>query len=303
MNYKDLVERALEPICVINSENTIIYANPAFIELTGYSSDAIMNMDFSLLLPADVASKHKELIQRFILSGNSESSVLGKMRRLQLVLKSGDLIPIELKAFEMTEDPDLGRVFAGVFRDLRESEKNQLEYNRFLYDLNKLGFIDPISQLPNEKFLFTRLEETLSNSRNNRESIYSIINLDEMEQINNKYGREAGDLVVRKIATEFQYGIRLKDYLGRLENGNLACLFPSTSLSDVIHLLDNIRSLISRKKGFIDQDPNMKVTVSIGCSRILFPAKTIDSYVQEAEKALKRAKSEGKNKLLVFGFY
>jgi diguanylate cyclase (GGDEF)-like protein/PAS domain S-box-containing protein len=303
MNLTDLIQKALDSICVLNSNNQIIFLNPAFSELTGYSETDLLNADFSILLPGDVAPNHKNLMQNYIKNENKESTVLGQVRKLQIIHKSGEAIPIELKAFEISPDPDHGRVFAGIIRDLRDREIVYNELNRLLYDLDKLGFIDPISKLPNEKFIYSRFEDIIKNSKELRESVYAIINIDDLELINSKFSREVGDQIIFKIARELQMGIRVKDYLGRLDNGNFACLFPNTSLSDVIHLLDNLRLQLSRKKGFFDSHISGPVSISIGCSRIMFPAKLIEDYSRESNQALNRAKSEGKNKLLVYGFY
>jgi len=98
-------------------------------------------------------------------------------------------------------------------------------------------------------------------------------------------------------------GIRLKDIIARTENVDYSCLFTESSLSEVINLIDATRSQLSKKKGLVSSEPNLTISVCIGLTRITSPTKPVLEYLSEARQALKKAKSEGKNKLFIYGFY
>jgi len=302
MQYKDILEKALDSICVLTENNEIEYANPAFLTMTGYGLEEVIGRDFSMVLPQEIGSIHKDLIQKYVHNHKSESSVLGKLRKLELIHKTGESIPIELMAFEVASSNEK-RLFAGIMRDLREREFLSAEYNRLMYDMDKLGYIDELTHLPNHKYISTRLESLLSSHKNMKESIFAMIDVDGLDFINNKYGREAGDTILKKVGSEFRMGIRLKDILGRTENVDYSCIFPESSLSEVINLIDNLRAQLAKKRGIVPSEPNYSVSVSIGITRIVNPTKSILEYLSEARQALKKAKSEGKNKLFIHGFY
>lgn len=299
MDFQGIVENAVDAICVINEENIVEYANHSFLKLTGYELSEVLQEDFSKFLPAEVAPHHKRFIKEFVTS-KKESKVLGKIRKLEIIAKDGKSISIELKAFEIPSSGKL-RCFAGIIRDLRDRIRIAYEYDRLLYRLEDMGYIDHVTHIPNSKFFEYRLQYYIQSERN--EGVLALIDIDQLNSINQKYGWEIGDDVLRKLCQEIQSNLRIKDILARWEGSCLAVLMPSTSLSDSVHFLDKIRVEISKIKNLIESEPNRLMTVSIGCSRILSPRLELQTYIQQARAALQKAKSEGKNKMLIYGFY
>jgi diguanylate cyclase (GGDEF)-like protein/PAS domain S-box-containing protein len=301
--FKSIVEKALDSICLLNDQNKIEYVNAAFLSLSGYTIEELLGKDFGIVLPPEVADVHAELIQKYINRKDTSSSVLGKTRKLEILHKQGELIPVELLAFEVTISASDGRKFAGIIRDLREREFMSMEYNRLLYDMEKMGYMDSLTQLPNEKYILNRLGSTLGHHQNIKESIYGIIDVDGLNLINKKNGREAGDQILKKIGSDLRNSIRIKDIIARTDDDDFSCIFPDSSLSEIINLIDNFRAKLSRKTGLLNDDPGLQITVSVGLTRILNPIKSAEEYINEAQSALKKAKAEGKNKLFIFGFY
>lgn len=299
MDFQGIVENAVDAICVINEENIVEYANPSFLALTGYKKEEVIQQDFSKFLPAEVAPHHKGFLKNFV-SSNKESKVLGKIRKLEIISKDGNSIAIELKAFEIPSSGKL-RCFAGIIRDLRERTRIAYEYDRLLYGLEDMGYIDHVTHIPNQKFFEYRLQYYIQSVQN--EGVLALLDIDQLNSINQKYGWEIGDDVLRKICQEIQANLRVKDIIARWEGSSLAVLMPSTSLSDSVHFLDKIRADISKIKNLIEAEPNKTMTISIGCSRILYPRTDITTYLNQAKSALTKAKSEGKNKMLIYGFY
>ena len=301
--FKSIVENALDSICLLNDQNVIEYVNAAFLALSGFTQEELLGNDFGIVLPPEIANVHAELIQKYINRNDTSSTVLGKIRKLEILHKQGELIPVELLAFEVSNSSNEGRKFAGILRDLREREYMSMEYNRLLYDMEKMGYMDSLTQLPNEKYLLSRLSSTLSHHQNIKESIYGIIDVDDLSGINKKNGREAGDQILKKIGSDLRNSIRMKDIIARTDEDDFSCIFPDSSLSEIINLIDNFRAKLSRKTGLLNNDPGVQITVSIGLTRIVNPIKSTEEYLNEAQSALKKAKAEGKNKLFIFGFY
>jgi diguanylate cyclase (GGDEF)-like protein/PAS domain S-box-containing protein len=299
MFSEEIVESIFDGICVINGDNLIEYVNPALLALTGYTKDELVGKDLSLLLPIEVAPLHADYIKQYI-SGQKESKIIGKLRKLDLKIKSGAYKAIELKVFRLPEKEGK-HYFVGVIRDLHQRLLASFEYNRLLYGLNDIGYLDEVSHLPNQKFILFRMEAYLNT--NYKEGIFAFIDVDGLEMVNQQYGREAGDELLARIGKEIQSNIRVKDTIARWENSSLAILLPMSSLSDAIQLLDRLRSEIANSKGFLNQDHSFIPSVSIGCSRIVPPKQPIDTYIMQAGKALVKAKKEGKNKLFIYGFY
>ncbi len=299
MDFQGIVENALDAICVINEDNIVEYANSSFLALTGYEKEEVIKQDFSRFLPPEIAPYHKSFLKNFV-SSKRESKVLGKIRKLEIISKQGESISIELKAFEIPSSTKL-RCFAGIIRDLRERIRVAYQYDRLLYGLEDMGYIDPLTHIPNPKFFEYRLQNYIQTVKN--EGVLALIDIDQLNSINQKYGWETGDDVLRKISQEIQSNLRVKDIMARWEGSSLAVLMPFTHLSDSVHFLDKIRVDVSKIKNLIEEEPDRIITVSIGCSRILNPRLELQTYLNQAKAALTKAKLEGKNKMLIYGFY
>jgi diguanylate cyclase (GGDEF)-like protein len=164
-----------------------------------------------------------------------------------------------------------------------------------------MGYIDHITHIPNNKFFEYRLRYYIQSVKS--EGVLALLDIDQLNAINQKHGWEKGDDVLRKVCQEIQANLRVKDIIARWEGSSLAVLMPSTAISDALHFLDKIRIEVAKLKNIIDSEPNYSTTISIGCSRILFPRLEVSVYINQAKSALQKAKSEGKNKMLIYGFY
>ncbi|MCB1177246.1 MAG: diguanylate cyclase [Leptospiraceae bacterium] len=300
MLFQQIVENALDSICVLDENNKVIYANNAFCKLTDFPKEDVIGKDFSIFLPPEIAPSHAEYIKNYLKSHPGVSKVLGQVRKLSLKTRSDEIIAIELKAFELPAIE--GKIyFAGIIRDLRERLLVSYEHNRLLYGLNDIGYLDEVSHLPNQKYLLKRLENYLDSDF--KEGVFALIDIDGLDIVNRQYGREIGDELIKKIGHDIQSDLRVKDTLARWEGSSLAVVLPMTGLSEAIHVLDKLRFDIANTKGYLLEDPEYVPSVSVGCSRIVPPRKPIDTHIYEANKALFKAKIEGKNKLFIFGFY
>jgi len=228
MDFKEIVENTHDSICVLKQDNTISYVNPAFTHLVGFLKEELIDRDLGMVLPGEIARNHAELLRSFVKKNTKESSVLGKLRKLELVHKSGETIPVELVAFEVSPDGVGQRIFVGAFRDLRDRENLALEYNRLLYDMDKLGYMDSLSHLPNQKFIEFRMQNLLT-QQPFRESIYGLIDIDGLDFINQKYGREIGDRIIKKVGSELRLGLPMKDIVGRDGDFDFSCIFPTVA--------------------------------------------------------------------------
>lgn len=121
-----------------------------------------------------------------------------------------------------------------------------------------------------------------------------LLDVDDFKQVNDRYGHQTGDEVLRRIGKMILNGIRKADLPARYGGEEIAIIFPETSIDQATVMAKRLREGVRRS--FAESGP--AITVSIGLSFIHEPnVTTATELVRQADKALYKAKRNGKNKV------
>ena len=149
------------------------------------------------------------------------------------------------------------------------------------------------------------LNETVIYSREMKKSFAIIlIDVDDFKQINDKYGHQAGDHLLRQIASMLLKAIRLSrrtqsDVTARYGGEEFIVLLPDTNLpAAAFRVAERIRKSVERAP-LIWEKHSIPVTVSLGVATLRPQDKNGDSVIRRADEALYRAKDAGKNQTCV----
>lgn len=153
------------------------------------------------------------------------------------------------------------------------------------------ALLDPLTKLYNRRFynIFI-LQETSRVKRYNRDLSAMLLDIDHFKSINDNYGHNEGDEVLKKISNLIKINSRVSDIPVRWGGEEILILLPETGLNSAIGKAEELRELIEQSK-FI---PDKKITVSIGVSEYKPYGGDI---IDEADKALYRAKESGRNRV------
>jgi diguanylate cyclase (GGDEF)-like protein len=169
--------------------------------------------------------------------------------------------------------------------------------------LKHLGLIDPLTGVNNRRYVELRLMEEVGRTRRRASALSCLyIDIDHFKQINDGYGHQCGDEVLREVAARVKAELRLSDTLGRFGGEEFVVLLPDTQLADACNVAERIRAGISDKPFFLTEKPR-QVSASIGVAtlHIADPAQTAESagsqLVARADQALYQAKENGRNRV------
>ena len=121
------------------------------------------------------------------------------------------------------------------------------------------------------------------------------MDIDLFRKINERYGHPMGDQVLKKLAEVIKGSVSREDIAGRWGGEEFVLIFPTKTEEQAFDRLEDIRKKIESVK-FIDRGPT--VTISIGTSSFPNDADNADELVEKADKALFRAKSTGRNRIV-----
>ena len=127
-----------------------------------------------------------------------------------------------------------------------------------------------------------------------------MMDIDFFKRINDLHGHIAGDAVLTKLSEVCSQNLRKNDILGRIGGEEFAALLPQTNLSNALNVAENLRQLIEDIT-VIDEvsGATINFAVSIGVSCLISEQDTLESLLSNADKALYKAKNNGRNQVQV----
>jgi diguanylate cyclase len=184
----------------------------------------------------------------------------------------------------------------GLAERVANMEQEALGYREHLEEQRQKALIDPLTGLPNRAAWSERLEHEESRWREGGgELLLAMLDLDHFKSINDSYGHQAGDKVLKIIAGELRKRLRPHDFIARFGGEEFVLLMPGTSLKDGIGLMERLRAAIEACP-FHFKSQRVTVTVSSGVAAFR-SAEQSAVVLKRADQALYRAKSAGRNQV------
>ena len=172
--------------------------------------------------------------------------------------------------------------------------------------INKLeqdNITDPLMEINNRRHFDMRLIEEISRAhRYNSPLALFMIDVDHFKKINDTFGHDIGDDVLVALGRLIQDQVRRNDIVARYGGEEITIIAPETTIEVARTLGERLRSTIEDavlvKK--TNSHPAIKATVSIGIAGLTKNIVSMKDFIQKADVALYEAKSNGRNKVVVF---
>ncbi|EDO25551.1 predicted protein, partial [Nematostella vectensis] len=156
---------------------------------------------------------------------------------------------------------------------------------------------DPLTSLYNVRFFRQALDQEIERTQRTLISTaVMMIDLDHFKQVNDTYGHEAGNRVLRQTARLIRDSTRRLDIQCRYGGEEFVVILPTTELMLAAHVAERLRESIEATPVFLDDDNHISVTASIGLALHSADAPlTAAELVAAADEQLYRAKEQGRN--------
>ncbi|HSR36589.1 MAG TPA: diguanylate cyclase, partial [Desulfurivibrionaceae bacterium] len=167
--------------------------------------------------------------------------------------------------------------------------------------IRELAVTDELTGLKNRRFLLSRLADELDRAhRYHRPLACLLFDVDHFKRVNDTYGHEAGDAVLKALSDTAQRHCRATDLLGRYGGEEFVMILPETDLEEARLLAERLRKTIADLRISV-AEKEITVTVSFGVASYR-PAETtalIDLYgfIKRADNAMYEAKRLGRNRV------
>jgi diguanylate cyclase (GGDEF)-like protein/PAS domain S-box-containing protein len=270
-------------ILVTDKHSSIIYTNPTFSRITGYSKEEVLGKNPGILHSGQHGqSFYKEMWKNIIDHGFWEGEIWNRR-------KSCEIYPELLTISKITRNNINDPYYVAVFSDITFLKKD-------IHKKLHLAFYDPLTQLPNRNLYFDRVSQMLGAVKSDPTRIENItimyMDLDKFKRVNDTYGHCVGDKLLKMVGKRLASIIRPSDVVARIGGDEFTALLMSVNNQlSVSKLAERIVENI--EKPFIIDNHQIQVSISIGVS--LFPkdATTVDLLIAKADKAMYKAKISG----------
>ena len=188
-----------------------------------------------------------------------------------------------------------GAIGAGAMRALRSFSRYAAMSLETVWTLVDDSHEDKLTGLSNRRFFDDRISgEYARHDRNLQPFSLLIADVDHFKKVNDTFGHEAGDAVLQSIAKVFRDAVRTTDVCARYGGEEIAVLLPETPLPGALELAERLRVAVAAKPVMYG-GKEIRVTASFGVATFPHSARAREEFFPAADKALYRAKKEGRN--------
>lgn len=273
-------------LIVMDKDGTVTYINPEAERILGWPSSELVT---------------KQGHQAFHVHGGDESncSILNVMNTRQLYRskdeefrrKDDSTLPVILNAAPLTSDTGEEGVVIS-FQDFSETKRYQDK-------IHSLAYQDTLTGLPNRRVLEDRLQQAIAFS--DRHACHlglMFLDLDHFKEVNDTYGHDAGDILLKEIALRLTSCVRKTDTVIRMGGDEFIILLAEVSEPN------NVSSVASKIIEAVGQpvmlpEGEAHVGVSIGIAVATGAGVTSENLMQEADAAMYEAKKAGRNRYVI----
>lgn len=275
-----------EGIIITDASKIIIDVNEAFCLLSGYTKEEVIGQK-----PLILRSNRHDLYfyEQMDYALERDGSWRGEIWNKK---KNGEEYAEYLRIDSVRDVKGEIENFIGIFSDITEQKKQEAH-------LHRMANYDMLTNLPNRHMFMTLAEQMLAFSkRKGSKAIIAFLDLDGFKQVNDGYGHEMGDRILKQAGVRLAQQLRQSDIIARIGGDEFVVLLSDINIEDAHELLTRI--LKALKEPIKIEGKMIHIGVSIGAT--LFPddCEEIDMLLRHADAAMYQSKENGRNRITYY---
>jgi two-component system cell cycle response regulator len=162
----------------------------------------------------------------------------------------------------------------------------------------EMAITDGLTGLHNRRYMEGHLRTLVSQSVQTGSALSLLVaDIDFFKSVNDTYGHDAGDVVLREFAQRFRRNTRGIDLACRLGGEEFVIIMPDTDLARAVQVGERLRATIAGEPFAVAPGKELSVTASVGIATIEYRDDTPETLFKRADRALYAAKREGRNRV------
>jgi diguanylate cyclase (GGDEF)-like protein/PAS domain S-box-containing protein len=278
-----VLENTSESIVITDAQGIVVDVNPAFTASTGYSREAALGQTTRALLHSDErdAETYARMGQAIYKKGQWQGEIWSQR-------KNGEFYPERLSISTITNEKGEISHYLSISSDISEKKRDEER-------LSFLANYDALTLLPNRNLFNLHLKDALFQAQRYRRLLALLfIDLDHFKPINDSLGHDAGDSLLKEVASRLRSNLRQSDNVARFGGDEFLVLIPQyPEISGVVLVTKKILREIERP--FMICNKECRISASIGISLHPEDGSDAETLLKKADSAMYRAKEKGKN--------
>jgi diguanylate cyclase (GGDEF)-like protein/PAS domain S-box-containing protein len=284
---KNILEYSSESMMVTDAQNKILFVNPAFEIVTGYSADEVIGKNPRILQSGMHDKQFYEKMWNDIKQyGVWKGEIWNKRKDGELYLEWLTISVVKDQTGNVTN-------YVAIFSDITEHKRN-------MEQLTKLALYDPLTNVPNRYLLEKRLESIIRMSKKHNQSFALLfLDLDRFKNINDTLGHRMGDMLLKETAQRLKGMLRKQDTIARFGGDEFVIILPNLKhIREAVYMAENI--VESLKRPFYFNHQEVYISTSIGISVYPYDGTDKETLIRMADRAMYQAKKNGRNQFALY---
>ena len=292
--YKNLLDNLNDPVYFVDKHFCITYWNKAAERMTGYTADEVVGLQCrdSILRHTDV--KGNELCDQMCLTKASLKDGRNRIMETRISHKDGRSIPVLSRIAPIYDNN--GRINGAVI--IFSDNSQSLKAKEKIEELRRVSLLDPLTKLVNRGYIEMQIRTRLSELKRFGTTFGMLIaDIDNLSWLNEAYGHETGDEILKIVSRSILFNSRPYDVIGRLSEEEFAIILANIDLERLNMISNRFLDIVKKTRLNVHND-TLRISVSIGAT-LARTTDTVESVIKRAQKLMDHSKKTGKNQVTV----
>ena len=292
--YARIIDSLHDGLYFVDTSRVITYWNKAAERISGYTAAEVIGKSC-----ADSILTHIDGKGRYLCKGLCPLAATiadGENRETEIYMhhKDGHRVPVFVRVSTLKDKQ--GKVIGGIelFTDFSNIQANAFR----IIELEKLALLDNLTQLANRNYIEREIHVRFEEYKRFKIPFGILfIDIDHFKKVNDTYGHDVGDEVLKYVARSFLANSRPFDLYGRWGGEEFIGIIRNITSDDLVHLGDRLRILVEHSY-IIHDDKKLHVTVSLGVTSVM-DNDNLEGLIKRADTLLYESKRLGRNRLTI----
>lgn len=280
-------EQSNEAVMITDENANILIVNNSFTKITGYSKTEAIGQNANILKSGiQLDDFYLDMWQKITQTGSWQGEIWNKR-------KNNEVYSEWLSISSVINPETNEKHYLGIFSDISKLIEQDEKIRFYAHH-------DPLTQLLNRRQFDNMLKYTIDTcERTKRKFALLFVDLDHFKNVNDTYGHDVGDMLLKKIASIFQNSLRREDLIARVGGDEFCIILNDINQdNDVIFIVEKMLDKVKQKIEI--RHISFYVTLSIGISIYPEHGRDIIELTKNADQAMFEAKKGGRDNYLLY---
>lgn len=291
-NYHDLLDNMYDGVYFVDRQRRITYWNKAAEKISGFSSDEVVGKKCSDNVLSHVNERGKSLCKGSCPLARTLARGVTSTAEVYLHHKNGHRLPVAIRTFPVRDTN--GKIVGAV--ELFNDISSNMAATQRVRELEHLIYIDRLTEIANRSYLEIFIKAKFDEMHRYGWSFGLIFSdIDRFKNVNDTYGHDVGDMVLRMVAQTLEKRSRSFDLVGRWGGEEFISVTANVNKEHLVKIAERTRRLVAQS-GITLGSKEIRVTISIGAT-MAHKDDTLETLVQRADRLMYQSKAAGRNRV------